>query len=142
MAYHDGNTSAKVGDWDAAVGHFRTAVQEDPDKPEYKIALQRAMLEASQVHIAAGKMFEEKGQLDGALREYHRASEYDPSNRELAAHVNDLDHRLMAQIEASRPKPPIDTMRERARRLQSEPPSIRRHVSRSISISPAAPATC
>jgi general secretion pathway protein D len=121
MAYHDGNKSAKVNDWDAAVGHYRTAVQEDPDKPEYKIALQRAMIEASLVHIAAGKSFEEKGQLDAALREFHRASEYDPSNRELAAHVIDLDHRLMAQIEASRPKPPIDTMRERARRAQAEP---------------------
>jgi general secretion pathway protein D len=121
MAYRDGNTAAKVGDWDAAVGHFRTAVQEDPDKPEYKIALQRAMIEASQLHISAGKVFEEKGQLDAALREFHRASEYDPSNRELAAHVNELDHRLMAQIEAGRPKPPIDSMRERARGMHPEP---------------------
>ena len=121
MAYKDGNGSAKVGDWDAAVGHFRTAVQEDPDKPEYKIALQRAMIEASLLHISAGKLFEEKGQLDAALREFHRASEYDPSNRELAAHVTELDHRLMAQIEAGRPKPAIDSMRERARRLQPEP---------------------
>jgi type II secretory pathway component GspD/PulD (secretin) len=121
MAYHDGNKAAKVSDWDAAVGHYRSAVQEDPDKPEYKIALQRAMIEASLVHISAGKLFEEKGQLDAALREFHRASEYDPSNRELASHVTDLDHRIMAQIEASRPKPPIDTMRERARRLSPEP---------------------
>jgi type II secretory pathway component GspD/PulD (secretin) len=121
MAYHDGNKAAKVSDWDAAVGHYRSAVQEDPDKPEYKIALQRAMIEASLVHISAGKLFEEKGQLDAALREFHRASEYDPTNRELASHVTDLDHRIMAQIEASRPKPPMDTMRERARRLSPEP---------------------
>ena len=58
MAYKDGNKSAKVGDWDAAVGHFRSAVQEDPDKPEYKIALQRAMIEASVLHVTAGKAFE------------------------------------------------------------------------------------
>ena len=121
MAYKNGNKSAKVGDWDAAVGHFRSAVQEDPDRPEYKIALQRAMIEASLLHVAAGKVFEEKGQLDAALREFHRASEYDPSNRELAAHVNELDHRLMAQIEAGRPKPAIDSMRERARGMRPEP---------------------
>lgn len=121
MAFHDGNKAAKGGDWDAAVGHFRSAVQEDPDKPEYKIALQRAMIEASLLHIAAGKAFEEKGQLDAALREFHRASEYDPSNRELAAHVNEIDHRLMAQIEANRPKPAIDSMRERARQMRPEP---------------------
>ncbi len=79
------------------------------------------MIEASLLHVAAGKLFEEKGQLDAALREFHRASEYDPSNRELAAHVNELDHRLMAQIEAGRPKPAIDSMRERARGMHPEP---------------------
>jgi type II secretory pathway component GspD/PulD (secretin) len=111
----------KALDWDAAVAHFRTAVQEDPDKPEYKIALERAMLEAALLHASAGKDFEAKGQLDAALREFRRASEYDPSNRQLAAHAADLDRRIMEQIEANRPRPKIDTMRERARRLQPEP---------------------
>lgn len=121
MSYHKGQESAKATDWDAAVAHFRSAVQEDPDKPEYKIALSRAMLEAALMHATAGKDFEARGQLDAALREFHRASEYDPANRQLAAHVTDLDHRIMAQIEAGRPKPPIDAMRERARRMQAEP---------------------
>jgi len=47
-AYKKGYTAAKVHDWDTAVAHFRTAVQEDPDKPEYRIALERAMMEAAQ----------------------------------------------------------------------------------------------
>ncbi len=132
-----------MGDWDAAVGHFRTAVQEDPDKPEYKIALQRAMIEASLLHVSAGKVFEEKGQLDAALREFHRASEYDPSNRELAAHVTELDHRLMAQIEA-RPSEAGHRLDARARARGCSPSrrSIPRRASRSISTSPAASATC
>src|SRR5204863_7682462 len=76
-AYHKGQTAAKATDWDSAVAHFRKAVQDDPDKPEYKIALQRAMIEASLLHIAAGKDFESKGQLDAALREFHRARQDD-----------------------------------------------------------------
>ena len=119
--YHKGYQAAKVADWDAAVAHFRTAVQDDPDKPEYKIALERAMLEAALLHAAAGKDFEARGQLDAALREFKRASEYDPTNRQLAFHVTELDRKIVAQIEATRPRPPIDEMRERARRLQPAP---------------------
>jgi tetratricopeptide (TPR) repeat protein len=120
-AYKKGYTAAKVHDWDTAVAHFRTAVQDDPDKPEYRIALERAMMEAALIHASAGKDFEAQGQLDAALREYHRASEYDPSNRQLAARVMDLDRRIAEQIEASRPRPKIDVMRERARRMTPEP---------------------
>ena len=120
-AYKKGYTAAKVHDWDTAVAHFRTAVQEDPNKPEYRIALERAMMEAALLHASAGKEFEAQGQLDAALREYHRASEYDPSNRQLAARVMDIDRRIAEQIEASRPRPKIDVMRERARRMTPEP---------------------
>src|SRR5258708_23108460 len=84
-AYHKGQTAAKSTDWDTAVAQFRKAVQDDPDKPEYKIALQRAMIEASLMHSAAGEDFRAEGQLDAPLREVHRASEDDPSNREPAA---------------------------------------------------------
>jgi general secretion pathway protein D len=103
------------------VAHYRTAVQEDPDKPEFRIALERAMLEAAAMHAAAGKEFEAKGQLDAALREFKRASEYDPANRQIAAKAAELDQKIVAAIEASRPPSKLDEMRERARRMTPEP---------------------
>ena len=121
IKYRHGFQAAQRGDWDAAVAHYREAVQEDPDKPEYRIALERAMLEAALVHAAAGKDFEAKGQLDAALREYKRASEYDPANRQLAAKAAELDQKIREAIEASRPRPQIDEMRERARRMTPQP---------------------
>jgi general secretion pathway protein D len=121
MAYRKGFALAQRGDWDGAVAYYRTAVQEDPDKPEFRIALERAMLEAALVHAAAGKDFEAKGQLDAALREYKRASEYDPANRQLAARAAELDQKIRDAIEATRPRPQIDQMRERARRMTPEP---------------------
>ncbi len=121
ISYRKGFDAAKRNDWDAAVAHYRTAVQEEPDKPEYRIALERAMLEAAVVHAAAGKDFEAKGQLDAAAREYKRASEYDPANRQLAARAAELDRKILEAIEASRPRPKIDEMRERARRMTPEP---------------------
>ncbi len=121
IAYKKGFTAAQRADWDAAVSHYRAAVQEDPDRPEYRIALERAMLEAALMHAVAAKDFEAKGLLDAAVREFRRASEYDPSNRQIAARVAELDRRILEQIEASRPRPKIDEMRERARRLSAEP---------------------
>ena len=111
-AYKKGYTAAKVHDWDTAVAHFRTAVQDDPDKPEYRIALERAMMEAALLHASAGKDFEAQGQLDAALREFHRASEYDPSNRQLAAHVMDA---RPADCGADRGEPPAPEDRRDAR---------------------------
>ena len=120
-SFRQGRQAARRADWDAAVAHYRTAVQEDPDKPEYKIALERAMVQAARVHEAAGREFEAAGQIDAAVREYRRASEYEPGNRQLAARVAELDRQIIERIEASRPRPRIDVMRERARRLRAEP---------------------
>jgi general secretion pathway protein D len=96
-------------------------VQDDPDRPEYRIALERAMVEAALLHASAGKEFEAKGELDAALREFKRASEYEPANRQLAAKVADLDRVIRERIEASRPRSRIADMRDKARRMSPEP---------------------
>ncbi len=121
ISYRKGYQAAQRADWDAAVAHYRAAVQEDPDKPEFRIALERAMLQAALLHASAGKDFEAKGQLDAALRRYKRASEYDPANRQFAAKAAELDRKILDAIEASRPRSKIDEMRERARRITPEP---------------------
>ena len=121
MAYRKGAGAAQRAEWDAAVGYYRQAVQEDPDNPTYRIALERAMIQASLVHAAAAREFESAGDLASAVREYRRASEYEPANRQLAAKVAELDRRILERIEAAKPAPPIEAMRERARRLSPEP---------------------
>jgi len=47
-AFGRGEDAARGGNWDAAVEHFRTAVQKSPNNPEYRIAYERAMISASQ----------------------------------------------------------------------------------------------
>jgi tetratricopeptide (TPR) repeat protein len=121
IAFRKGYEAARVADWDSAVVHYREAVQADPDKAEFKIALERAMLEASRVHLSAGKEAETAGDLDAAVREYRRASEYDPTNRSIASKVAELDQTIRDRIEASRPKPALQAMRERARGLTATP---------------------
>lgn len=111
----------KSGDLDQAVAYYRTAVQSSPDNPNFKIALERAQLAASRLHFEKAKQFEEAGQLEAARGEYKLASEYDPANRQAEAKVVGLEQTIRARIEAERPRPAIEQMRERARAQSAEP---------------------
>ena len=121
-AFNQGDDAARAGDWETAVDHYRRAVDKDPNNAEYRIAYERAMISASQVHLDAARIAEARGQLEDALREYRRASEFDPPNRQLAAKVTELERTLRDQIEAARPRNSVQQMREQAR--QEGPPSL------------------
>ena len=116
-AFRRGNDAARNGDWDTAVVEYTKAVQANPDKPEYKIQLERAMQSAAQAHISRAREMEEKGALDVALNEYRRATELDSTNRLAAAKVTELEKKIRDQIEATRPKPAIERLREQARAM-------------------------
>ena len=120
-AFRQGNAAIKSGDLDQAVAYYRTAVQASPDNPNFKIALERAQLAASRSHFEKAKQFEEAGQLEAARGEYKLASEYDPANRQAEAKVVGLEQTIRARIEAERPRPAIEQMRERARAQSAEP---------------------
>src|SRR5438045_1495228 len=121
QAFRHGEAAMRAGNVDEAVGHYRKAVQAAPDNPNYKIALERATVAASRAHLERAKEFEANGQLEAALGEYKQASEYDPSNRTSVAKVAELDRAIRERIEASRPRPPIEAMRQRARAASAEP---------------------
>jgi type II secretory pathway component GspD/PulD (secretin) len=116
-AFRKGQEAARNGDWDRAVTEYTKAVQEAPGKPEYKIQLERAMQTAAQNHISRARELEEKDQLDAALIAYKRAVDLDATNRIAAAKVIELEKIIRDRIEATRPKPQIDKLREQARAL-------------------------
>ena len=114
-AYGRGEGAARAGDWDAAVEHFRRAVQEDPDRADFRIALERAMINASVQHLDQARLLEARGQLEESLREYRRASEFDPSNRQIAGRVLEMERRLRDLAEASKPQPNLRALQQSAR---------------------------
>ena len=116
-AFRKGQEASRNGQWDQAVVEYTRAVQEDPDNAQYKIQLERAMQTAAQEHISRARELETKDQLDMALIEYRRAVELDTTNRSAAAKVIELEKVIRDRIEASRPKPPIDRLREQARAM-------------------------
>lgn len=115
-AFRKGQEATRAGNWDEAVAEYTRAVQENPTRAEYKIALERATQNAAREHIIRAQELETKDQLDGALIEYRRAMELDGSNRLAASRVIELEKIIRDRIEATRPKPAIDKMREEARR--------------------------
>ena len=121
-AFRQGQEASRLGDWDAAVAHYTRAVQANPDSPEYKIALNRAMQSAAQEHISRARALEEKDQLDAALLEYRKAVEMDATNRLATARAAALERTIRDRIEATRPRPQIEQLREQAR--QGPPPLI------------------
>jgi general secretion pathway protein D len=114
-AYGRGEAAARVGDWDAAVEHYRQALQQDPERADFQIALERAMLSASIQHLDQARVFEVRGQLEDALREYRRASQYDPTNRQIAGKVSEMERRIRDLAEAQRPTPTIQQLQQAAR---------------------------
>ena len=116
-AFRKGQEASRNGQWDEAVAEYTKAVQEDPDNAQYKIQLERAMQTAAQEHISRARELETKDQLDMALIEYRRAVELDATNRSAAHKVIEIEKTIRDRIEASRPKPPIDKLREQARAL-------------------------
>ena len=108
-------TAASAGEWDVAIDQYRRALAADPQNPEYRVALQRAMGSASLDFAEKGRVAELRGQLDEALRNYRRASEFDPVNGQLAGKVTQLEKKLRDAVEASQPKPAIQQLRDNAR---------------------------
>src|SRR5687768_9785095 len=120
-AYRRGDSAARSGDWDTAVTHYRRAVQTEPNSAEYKIALERAMMTASLQHLDVARVAEARGQLEDALREYRRASDFDPPNRQIATKVLELERRIRDQIEAQQPRNNITQLRDQARQAGPAP---------------------
>jgi general secretion pathway protein D len=120
-AFRQGEASMRAGNLDEAVAAYRRAVQANPGSTNYQIALQRAMQAASRAHLERAHAFEQQDQLEAALGEYRLASEFDPTNRLATSKVAELDRTIRDRIEASRPVPPIQQLRERARASSAEP---------------------
>lgn len=123
-AYGRGENAARAGDWDTAVDYYRRALMAKPERGDFKIALERAMINAARVHLDQAQLFEARGQLDEALREYRRAAEFDPVSRQLNTKVQELERRVRSQLEHAQPQPTINQLRAQARQ-QGPPPLLK-----------------
>mgnify|MGYP002628711109 CR=1 FL=1 len=123
-SFRSGQQAARIGEWDAAVAHYREALSRDPGRVDIKIALQRATVTASAEHMARGKDLEAQEQWAAAAAEFRLAADLDPANVFAAAKAVAIEQQLRLEIEAMRPPSRMDTLREEARQAPGMPTLI------------------
>lgn len=87
LAMGDGKKHFKIGmkheaaeEWDKAVEAFTISVTEDPKNPEYRLHLQRALFNASQMYMKLGRSSAEAKDYESAYVHFRKAYAYDPVN--------------------------------------------------------------
>ena len=101
-AFELGSDAARNAEWDAAVRYYERALAESPSKIEYRIAFERAVLEASRAHLREARSRAARGDTDGAIERFETALDYDPTNR----YARDELEELRAQPARSLSLPP------------------------------------
>jgi general secretion pathway protein D len=67
-------------EWDRAVEEFALAVTDNPKNPEYKLHLQRALFNASQMYMKKGTTAAQQKDYESAYNAFRKAYAYDPVN--------------------------------------------------------------
>ena len=114
-AYRRGTSAAQQGNWDAAVVHYTRAVNEKPDNIEYRMALERALIEAGAFHVQQGQKRLAAEDLEGAVQELELSMNLHPANRYAQTILEETRARLKER-EASREE--AEGFEERRRRAQ------------------------
>jgi general secretion pathway protein D len=78
--FNDGLKYEASEEWDKAVEQFAKAVVENPKNPEYRLHLQRALFNASQMYIKRGTALANEKDYVGAYNAFRAAYGYDPVN--------------------------------------------------------------
>lgn len=114
-AFRKGGAAAQQGNWDAAVVHYTRAVNEKPDNIEYRMALERALIESGAFHVQQAQKRLAAEDLSGAIEELELALRLDPSNKYAQSILDETKGRL-AEREAR--KEEAGQFEERRRRAQ------------------------
>jgi general secretion pathway protein D len=107
-------SAAKKGDWDSAVAYYREALGRDPKRLDVRLSLERAMREASSIHLKRARDLEAQDQLPGAAAEYRLAASLDPANAFALSKALEIERVLREKAEANRPLSRMEEMRQQA----------------------------
>jgi general secretion pathway protein D len=106
-------------DYDTAYEDYRQAILKDPKDLAYKAHFERMRFQAGVRHIDRGRVLHQSGDLAGALSEFLRAREIDPSNETAQQEIDLLQHPEASAHAPPAPAPP-DTFSSAPGTRQSE----------------------
>ena len=92
--YKQGQAAENRDDYLAAYEAYAEAFQKDPNNLYYKTSYQRLRFTAAAVHTHQGEKLRDQGDMTGALTEFGRALEIDPSNELAAQDVRQAKEKL------------------------------------------------
>ena len=113
-AYRRGQSEAKKGNWDMAVAKFTMALQRDPESIPYKIALEKAKVEASRLHYAEAKQHLAADDLERAVDELEIATRYDGGNKSAADDLFLVREKIQRREDEKKRLADFEKMKERA----------------------------
>jgi general secretion pathway protein D len=113
-AYRAGQKAERREEYDRAVLEYSRAVQEAPDDLNYKRALERARLRASQEHAFAARRLVGRALYKEALDELRLALDLNPQSESLAEEIKDVEQRRQAAAAGETMQQVKDRVREGA----------------------------
>ncbi len=116
-AFRKGRDAAQEGNWDAAVVHYTRALNEKPDNIEYRMALERALIEAGAFHVQQAQKKLAAEDLPGAVEELELALRLDPSNKYAQSILDETKGRLAEREERKQEAGEFEERRRRAQEL-------------------------
>lgn len=123
-SYEKGRDLEVQQKWDDAVQEYSKALQVDPANLRYRIALQRAKLEASRIHFEKGKALRAAGQNELAAVELEITTKLDPTNQFAADELIKALHAVQ-EARAAADQNSIDSVKRRAKNLsKAQPPEL------------------
>jgi general secretion pathway protein D len=87
-------------DWDAAYEAYRQATLKDPKNLHYKASFETVRFQAAVSHVDRGRVLRQNGDLQGALTQFNRALEIDPSNQTAQQEIEAVNLQLTAPSQA------------------------------------------
>ncbi|MFO7691635.1 MAG: hypothetical protein R6V57_00995 [Vicinamibacterales bacterium] len=113
-----GRQAERLEDWDRAVVEYTAAAKANPQDQETRLALERAKLRATQVHVSNGRRHASVGKLDEALVEYQIASQLSPASTEIDDALRSLRGALRTRVAVTTDgKTQLQSLIERTRDL-------------------------
>lgn len=123
--------AAQLGNWDQAVVEYMKAVEADPVNIEYRAALLRAKIKASEEHFAKAKRYQQAKVYERALIELQQAVELDPTNQYAEAELANVRAHLEA---AGKGTTTIEEMKKKTSGTRPQPPMLNPRSDKPISL--------
>jgi general secretion pathway protein D len=109
---------------DAAVQQYTKALEMEPRNTQYRIALARAKVHASQAHFEKGKVYLNSGRPQLAIVEIEQAILLDPTNQYAAEELGKAKAQY-ERLEAERNEPSkLEVLKEKTRGARAHPPLL------------------